>query len=1006
MKKINKKSKEGINRKIAFFSMIALLLNVAMAGVFAPSGNVLNAGDNQQMCQAAIDVVMIMDRSGSMGYDGTCYFNGVKYKEIISGTSCYKEGLEKGYEISEILFVPSDPTKLSQAQTAANLFLNNLGTDDQSALISYADEATLDKGLSNNHTDSNDPLSTEAYVNALFPWGGTNIGDAIYFSNQELESNANPQAVKVAILLTDGMANKPNGPGYGEDQDDVDYAIEKAEEAANAGYKIFTIGLGSNINEAMLSNIASLTGAQKEDGSPGYYHAPSSGELEGIYTEISQQLCEYGSISGCKYEDTNNNGNMDDEVITISDWEIILSGHSNTTQLTDENGCYQFSGLLPGTYAVNEGGKDGVDNFEQTYPANGLYSNIILPEGSNLENYDFGNYLPYCGNEILDENYFSYNEECDGQTGVGDHQSCSDECILIDLTYCGDGIKQMPNGEGIGGPQNDGYEECDGQEGIDSGQVCLVNCVIEEDDPVCQETILRECVADGEAEVFYEYYPVGCDDDHTETEVDSDCACVETEVVGECVDEANREFTYTYNYDYCEVKDSEIREDETCEEEQIYQCSDGIDNDSDQLIDNEDPGCHTDGDVNNENSYDAEDDDEYNEPEPYCGDGTCNNNETCSTCPQDCGSCGGGGGVIVKPTIIITNEKVVYSGNGEALVTWTTNIETTRQVVYGDNSITTLGVVPEYGYDSVNGESTDMTKEHSVTIAGLTDGTPYYFRPVADRNGSTGEVVGVEVYYEPGEVKGIEAPAPTPPPVECNYLLEYIKLGADNNPVEVEKLERFLNEFEGENLAVNGIYEQIDFDAVSRFQEKYLADVLSPWSHNKATGYVYITTKKKINELYCQREFPLTAEQEAEVALFSERVLDIFTESGSAEASDDSGEDLALEDTSESSDVGDEEDVSGRVGGAEDEADETENENKDEAAEDKDEAEIETETETTETEDESEITIQDIQEEDADESEYASDRYSKYLPAFLIIIIIIGSVWYFLSGKKGKEETN
>jgi hypothetical protein len=35
----------------------------------------------------------------------------------------------------------------------------------------------------------------------------------------------------------------------------------------------------------------------------------------------------------------------------------------------------------------------------------------------------------------------------------------------------------------------------------------------------------------------------------------------------------------------------------------------------------------------------------------YCGDGSCNNGETCSTCPQDCGSCddddddnGGGGG--------------------------------------------------------------------------------------------------------------------------------------------------------------------------------------------------------------------------------------------------------------------------------------------------------------------------------------------------------------------------
>ena len=29
---------------------------------------------------------------------------------------------------------------------------------------------------------------------------------------------------------------------------------------------------------------------------------------------------------------------------------------------------------------------------------------------------------------------------------------------------------------------------------------------------------------------------------------------------------------------------------------------------------------------------------------PWCGDGTCNNGETCTTCAADCGSCGGGGG--------------------------------------------------------------------------------------------------------------------------------------------------------------------------------------------------------------------------------------------------------------------------------------------------------------------------------------------------------------------------
>ena len=40
------------------------------------------------------------------------------------------------------------------------------------------------------------------------------------------------------------------------------------------------------------------------------------------------------------------------------------------------------------------------------------------------------------------------------------------------------------------------------------------------------------------------------------------------------------------------------------------QCADGVDNDGDGVIDNKDPGCHTDGDATNPDSYDATDDSE------------------------------------------------------------------------------------------------------------------------------------------------------------------------------------------------------------------------------------------------------------------------------------------------------------------------------------------------------------------------------------------------------------
>ena len=82
----------------------------------------------------------------------------------------------------------------------------------------------------------------------------------------------------------------------------------------------------------------------------------------------------------------------------------------------------------------------------------------------------------------------------------------------------------------------------------------------------------------------------------------------------------------------------------------------------------------------------------------------------------------------------------------------------------------------------------------------------------------------------------------------------------------MRKLQAFLQIFEGfAELEVSGVFDQPTFDAVNAFQVKYQSDVLTPWGVESSTGYVYITTKKKINELYCQKEFPLTASEIAEI---------------------------------------------------------------------------------------------------------------------------------------------
>jgi len=199
-------------------------------------------GNHIAECTTDIDVAIVMDISGSMGY------------EI--------------------------PTRLSQAKIAANDFINNLRINDQSGLISYSTSAILKKILSNNHA------LTMSSINNLTSGGATNIGDAINIASNELIGvRANSTAAKVEILLTDGKANKPYGPGYGEWPADVAYAKSKADEASLKSIKIFTIGLGSDVNAPMLGYIASTTGAQ-------YHFAPTSADLKGIFDLIAQKFCQ------------------------------------------------------------------------------------------------------------------------------------------------------------------------------------------------------------------------------------------------------------------------------------------------------------------------------------------------------------------------------------------------------------------------------------------------------------------------------------------------------------------------------------------------------------------------------------------------------------------------------------------------------------------------------------------------------------------------------------------
>ena len=111
-----------------------------------------------------------------------------------------------------------------------------------------------------------------------------------------------------------------------------------------------------------------------------------------------------GKISGHVFYDPNNNGQIDpgepgipNTVVDLLNSQLQVVG----TTKTDSTGFYQFVGLMPGGYTVEEEppagylpGKDSVGSAGGTLaPPTGI-TNITLLSGTDGTNYNFGHLLP------------------------------------------------------------------------------------------------------------------------------------------------------------------------------------------------------------------------------------------------------------------------------------------------------------------------------------------------------------------------------------------------------------------------------------------------------------------------------------------------------------------------------------------------------------------------------------------------------------------------------------
>jgi len=134
----------------------------------------------------------------------------------------------------------STPTPLQNAVQAAKAFINTLSSQDQVALVAFADQVTLVQDLTTDRTLVRNALDT------LKPNGNTALYDAVV---QAVDILKNRSERRVIVLLTDGVDS-----GIGQFTFD-----DAVNEAARWAVPVYPIGFGS-VDKSELEKFAFLTG--------------------------------------------------------------------------------------------------------------------------------------------------------------------------------------------------------------------------------------------------------------------------------------------------------------------------------------------------------------------------------------------------------------------------------------------------------------------------------------------------------------------------------------------------------------------------------------------------------------------------------------------------------------------------------------------------------------------------------------------------------------------------
>ncbi len=163
--------------------------------------------------------------------------------------------------------------KLPALRQSLRVFLDSLQPDDIVSIVAYSDEARVLRSAG--------PVADGRWiretVDGLQPSGYTNLHAGMIAGFQEVERNFDIRRNNRVLLLTDGVANR------GEIRPDK--VATDARSYNDRGIYLSTIGLGLDLNDQLLSTLAS-------QGKGAYHFIDSAGEMDKVFRQEVSGLVE------------------------------------------------------------------------------------------------------------------------------------------------------------------------------------------------------------------------------------------------------------------------------------------------------------------------------------------------------------------------------------------------------------------------------------------------------------------------------------------------------------------------------------------------------------------------------------------------------------------------------------------------------------------------------------------------------------------------------------------